>query len=443
MEAAGLKLSLSSHTSLAAYPENKPENFVNRLPRAIPNQDRRRFRLRLDSIALTNSLADGEEPLDCDYLKIHVDEVERQREGRGYTSAAGGFTFPVGNECSSARLGFHSFSHAPPLLLCFQHLDKLRIRLTDLHDKPVKLASGFPTQVQVTIMGDEGHGGHGDQFTVTCNSLQPEIFPTNTLNSFSSPMPAEVDLSQYEVCLQQIVFPPRLREEECTATLIVNHSIVMTFNLTRLRTTEAFIRAVSRRVEHHYQVGWQLRFGVATRGPLAGKAYLTRDAEAGSDRPMTISCNEAFSRACGQTQETMDERSLPPGASLYFQGFPNIFYALPCPLAMLECDIVRDNVMGSTPAHLLQCVPLIKKSPREGEEEESDVYRLRLYDPPVLSYHAVTRRPFNVIRFTLRNSDGSLRKLIPTSPEDCIIVTLSFRRRRSHMPPGAGYESLM
>jgi len=419
-----LQLSLNSQAGLETFPDNRSTSFINRLPRTILNQKRRKFKLRVDSIGVCNYQLPGDRLPDCGYIKIHVDEVERQRAGRGYTSAAAGFPFPLETPTSDRRYGYHTFPHGLYLPLRFQQLEKLHITLTDLHGKEVKLAPGFPTLLQATVMEESEEE---EQFTISCSSLHPELFPENTLNAFTSPLPSEVDLSGHEVCLQQVVFPPRMRDEHRMAVLVVDHQHIFTFNLANFPTTRHFTRRVRDTIAHHLTVRHQVRFAVEPGGIMRDHAYLRTPADADPNNPLSIRCNRVFQDAMGLTGADLPDRYLPPGATLYF-GMPNIHLALPSPIAMLQCDILESNIMSSKPSKLLQCIPLIRRPPAGDEVDMT--YRLRLYEPPTLSFSPVKQQPFNCIRFSLVNPDGSSRKLLPATLGDSIFLTLAFRRRR-------------
>jgi hypothetical protein len=87
---------------------------------------------------------------------------------------------------------------------------------------------------------------------------------------------------------------------------------------------------------------------------------------------------------------------------------------------MLQCYIIKPNIMCGRQARLLQCVPVL-------ERREHNLSRI--YEPQQLTYHSVPHRPINVIKFNFTNPDGTAREFTSVDDEEGTLVTLIFRKR--------------
>lgn len=237
---AGIKsqcICLSSEANKNLFPSNTSSSFINQLPNIIWNKENQKIYMRLLAVALPIHLPGVWS--EYSYLKIHVYEVESQREGLEYTHGAGGFPFPPLQKCSEGY-AMHTFSHAPLLLLRFQQIDKLHIRLTDEQDKNVKLPKGPATLVWVEITTDMEDS---EYFTTTCLSYQPLTHPSNNLVTFRTPFSTPLTLPDHEVALLQLVYPPNMTEESMVTLRVGNY--LWEYDLDYIDTAQEFISKVN------------------------------------------------------------------------------------------------------------------------------------------------------------------------------------------------------
>lgn len=408
---------LSSTSSLKLFPKNTNTSFTNSLPHPIVNTEFKKFHIQMVGIgivprlSLRNYMQGGKT---TGYLKVHINELEAQKQGRQTTRTAGGFTFPP--EHSWDKYSYSSFKHAPQLPLRFQQLNSLHVNITDLNDRPVDLGPGFETIVWAKMMDESDE----DQFTITCLSRQPNLYPQNTLTQFISPLMSSLHLPNYEVALLNVVFPPRLAHKATKATLQLDE-VKLEFVLNHYNSTEQFIAAVSAAVTGSVY-GDQLHFRKAISPKYRGQVYLGREPGAG-DIPIRVITSPSFTKACGQIDYPRDITFLEQGQFIPFSGKPNIYHALPNPVAMLECDIIEPNVMSGKQAHLLQCVPL----PTGGYSKKNT----KLFEPEQLAFHRITSSPFNSIGFALKETNGDIKELTSVGRDtNFLTVTLLFRLRK-------------
>jgi hypothetical protein len=409
---------LSSAASLDVFPKNTATSFTNLLPRTLTNKGNKTFHLRLKAIGITTRSADP--GLISTYLKIHIYELQAQREGLKTTDAAGGFAFPPLEKCSQIY-AFHTFRQAAYLPTRFQQLDSLRIKIVDAQDKEVELLEGPPTLVWLEITDME----QDNQFSITCVSSQPHLYPNNTLSNFTTPLSSELNLTDHEVALLHLVYPPGMTEGEI-ATLKIDDT-TFAYDLNQIRSTVQFLARVKVDI-FKSKFKKELAFGVMKAGPRKGHPFIrrTRLRKKGNRftvAPIMVNPSPNFTKACGQLSKPKSITSLYPGMTVFFTGNTgaNIFQALTNPVAMLCCDIVQPNVMCGQQARLLQCVPVFK-------DYEDNVNRL--YEPEKLAYHAVPNMPFNSITLKFVNPDGRDRNFDRANPEDSMIATLLFRHKK-------------
>lgn len=403
---------LSSAASCHLFPANGPASFVNQLPRALVNREDKRFFIRLKSIALTTE-CENRVRFESGLVRVHIYEVEGQRRGREYARCAGTFDYPP-REWTAGGYGLHTFSLSPRLPVRFQTLNSLHVKITDSEDRELDLVTGPPTLIWLEIMDLTRES----EFTITCASRQPNLFPGNELARFTVPLPTEIELPDHEVGLANVVFPPRM-EEETTATLRVDDQL-MTFDLADFSHTSGFLSMAEVRVR--VRTRGRLRFGVRREDGRAYIHHVKRPNRA--DRPIRVAPSPSFTKACGQMLEPRAVTLLPPGKSIVFQGKPNHHLGLPNPVAMLQCNIIKPNIMCGRQAQLLQCVPVVGRRERGTS---------RMYEPRQLTFHPVMERPFDKIQLEFTNPDGTPRKFINDNPEDGVLLTLLFRQRRKEM----------
>lgn len=418
---------LSSSASCDVFKDNTASHFTNLLPNPIYNRDNRTYYLRVHSISLSNRLRHTFWDWEKSYLRIHIREVSEQGTAKGYMHAAAGFTFPIQNPIGGASpVGTHTFETAPYLPLRFQYLSKLELYLTDQDNLPVELAVGSPTLIWIK-MSDRPRE---TQFTITCNSGRHDLYPSNDLNNFISPLPSEMDLGGYEVALSQIVYPPGLQETEEMAILTIGDDYLMRYQLTgRVADGSIMVYSIQSDIDRS-KYRRVFRLGVEmdpVDGSFLGETYFARHRTHGADLngggPIRVTFNDVFARICGRPQAHGFSVELMPGQAVSFAGSgPNPFNAIPNPVALLHCDLVETNIVAGGQGNLLHCVPVYMN--KDGDED-------RLYEPKRLAYHSVKSTPFNSIRFSFCRESGAYRKLYTEHGHaEELMISLVFRQKR-------------
>lgn len=405
-----INIILSSHANCDIFPRNTHTKFTNRLPNTLTNRGQQQFHVRLCWLAFANdSSGTTRSPT---YLEVHISEIEGQWKGREVTTSVGGFTHPLA-ERLGADYGACTFRQTPYLPVKFQQLSTLEVTLVDkFGNEPEIFTQGLPTLVWIEMTDKPVQ----NQFTIQCVSGQPSLFPTNELGRFTIPIPSELELADYEVALQQIIYPPLMEDKAAEAAVSVNEEDY-TFNLRLLDNTRDFITAVSNEI-YVGTYGDVLEFG--KRGDIIYfRRKITNDPDL-DGKPIRITPSKTFCMACGQTSIPRRTTELLPGRMFSFRGTAGIQQALPNPIAMLDCDLVKTNILAGDKSTILQAVPL-----KIGINEQSP----RLYEPENLIYQPVQARPFNTIRFKFLEPDGRPKYLESYNPEESIIVTLVFRRK--------------
>ncbi len=89
------------------------------------------------------------------------------------------------------------------------------------------------------------------QFIVTFNSTTHDgLYAANQLATVTSPLATEVELKDYEVGLQSIVYPPWLRERMDPFTFSVN-GLFFNYSALDMEDTPAFLRALNASMRDH------------------------------------------------------------------------------------------------------------------------------------------------------------------------------------------------
>lgn len=421
---------LLSTGSLADFPYNTRTHFINQLPTAIKTQSSdRKIYVRLRAIAISClqdrvMLADA----NSNYLKVSISELEDQRVDRGFDRCAGGFEYPPKTELvQNTNYAYHVFSRTPYLRLRFSEITRLEVRIVNLAGELVEgIYSGPPTLVLL----DVSDSMNSNNFTITCNSRQPELFVNNTLSNFTSPLHSEMDLSNYQVALVNVMYPPTFTERT-VATMTID-STRFTYIMDEFTHTDEFIAHVQQDLRNS-RFGNLLSFKMYNYGWKKGRLGLGRERGAinrNFKKKMVVSFSNTFTIACGQQHDFRGATVLIPGHTIVFRGQPNIDLVKPNPVATLHCDIVQSGVVGNKMANLLACVPVMT---------DRTSGRRRLYEAPQLMYYDVVSRPFNSISFTFTNPGGGNRAFATDENEmyDNLTVTLSFR-----LKPKKGIKSI-
>lgn len=400
---------LSSTANKDLFPTNTNTSFINQLPDTLWNRDSRPLYMKILMVGMPVMEMYG----GFSNLKINVYEVESQKQGLEYTHNAGIFPYPP-SERISPKYATHTFPHAPTLLLRYQRIDKLHIRLTDEFDEEVTVQEDKATLIwaRITSMPE------GDQFTVTCLSHQPATHPDNSLVLFRTPLTAPLTLTNHEVALLQVVYPPGMEEDSLISLQVGGYK--WTFNLDEMDDYGDLISRVNHSLNNSpYREVIKIGYSNAGSGDSRYKMYFARSPSKGAQKPgILVSPSPGFLKACGlKAPFTLLSFTLHP-SSIQMLGRPKVRLGMAHPMAMLECDIIEPNIMCGQRANLLHVIPILRGKQRREK---------RIYEPPVLAFHPVKKIPISRIQFRFVNPDGTMRKFKPEDPEDCIIITLLFR----------------
>ena len=266
-------------------------------------------------------------------------------------------------------------------------------------------------------------------FTVTSHTYHPNFFPKNNLNQFSSPLPTQIELKNYEVALQSVTFP-RDMEEMKEKFMVSTPYAALIWELDDFEDTKDFVI----RAKIGCQRTKNILFGVNRDNDTNEiiNCYFERivrnldedDPDFDSyHKPFWIRVSIPFLRACGQLWSYITVKPLLPGEKWIFGGKPNINLAYPGDIAALHCSVIQPNMVGNTQAHLLQLIPIKEKKERKNFNFKT------FYEPETLIYHPVIERPFSHISFQFLESDGRRRRLETEDNElTDMYITLVFRK---------------
>lgn len=411
---------LNSSNSKHAYPNNTASDFTNILQTPLANTDTKPFELRLVSISLSTKYAEPVTAEPSGYLKIEIEEVEKQRQGRKFVHFSGGFPYPPSTRLTD-DYGIHEFRNQPSLPLRFQHLEHFRVRIVDENDELIKLYDNYPTILWVEMSQSDKHE---EQFIITCDSYHPSLYLDNKLYNFNTPLPSELHLSNYEVALLNVYYPPRLYESVTPAILSIEER-QMTFYPNDYNTTEAFIRSVNDTLRRG-RYGWAYRLVELQlsnyEDPTLCLTRMSLPPNATQQPvPHRINMNVTFLRACGQIDSPGKAMIMLPGDIIMLKGTPNISNVHPTPVSLLLCDIIKPNIMGTGAVKMLQCVPLYLNK---------EYHEKRLYEPQQLAFQNVVNSPFDRINFSFLHPDGRSREFKTDNPSDDILINLVFRPKK-------------
>ena len=404
---------LSSVANLDIFPQNSPTDFTNALPIPLKHETAgQNFYLRLKLAGVCTFLPP--EPPNC--IRLHVSELEPQREGMGYTQCAGSIAFPPPQKYAPS-FGVHVFREPPTLPLRVNELTKLRIRLTNELNESIVLAAGPPTIVWLEITTMEGD----ENFTISCVSHQPESFPSNTLTQFYSPLPQEMDLSGYEVALQHLVYPIAV-QENLVAWIRVNDTTLY-YDLSAYNSFREFQEGIARDLaQRKMPITFKIYDLWYKHKDKLGKVYfqLTKLRERA-----TVKFSHTFAQTCGVENYQAVPITLSRQNEFYDLGKPpngeRGALSVNAPVVLMECDMLKPNVLAGRNGQLLHCVP----APMGAQTGQ----QVRVYEPPALMYLPVRNTPLNRIGIRFTNEKGELRKFhSPNKDKDCLIVVLTFRK---------------
>lgn len=409
---------LSSNNSKDNHPDNTSTHFINDLSSPFINDSGHVFEIRIMSVAISARFdAQVNDHQTAGYLKIQIEELEQQRKGQKYIHFGGGFPYPPTNTLDY-HYALHEFPNPPAIALRFQHLARFRVKIVDENDVEPALYPNFPTIIWIEM--NEFSTEERGQFTITCDSYHPTLYPDNTVNKFNSPIPTELHLPSYEVALLNVYYPPQMTEDIIPIDLLIEEEH-MRFNPNTFLDTNDFITSVDEEIRNT-RFGGDYRFiSVALAPNELPRLCLLRNDQPAWLGQQRVTMNVSFLRACGELVIRRRTVIMSPGDILTFDGVPNISNVQPTPVSMLYCDIIKPNIMGTGVSNLLQCVPtyLFK-----------NFTETRLYEPRRLTFQSVVDYPFDRIKLTFLHPDGRARELRTADPLDSLIVTLLFRKRQ-------------
>lgn len=402
---------MSSENSLDVYSDNTSSNFSNVLPKILTTERDEKMYIKLVGIGMSNIC---KHPLS--YVNVHLKELEPQRAGREFNQIIGGFAYPLEESDAVVGYGLHTFKHPVLLPLKFEELDSLQVRLSDEFNQDIELDQQFSTLIWFEITDE----GMEDQFVMACTSRHPTLYPSNELGEFTVPLPSVLNLPNYEVALLNVLYPPSISDAERNVSFTVEGNNVadeFVFDLSMYRTTEDFVEAVQEKLRYSVWHG-MVEFDFSTHRSRRGRVYFYYT-NMGIFDYIKIVPSRNFTLACGQLQQPLGEIKLTPNGGYIFKGVANIFFGMPHPIAMIECDIIKPTVTTGDHANLLQFAPVLKS---DGES--------KLYEPERLIFHAVVDRPITSVKFTFREPNGVKKELQADNPEHFMLINLQFRMKK-------------
>ena len=415
-----MQICLSSTASMDIHPSNHPTFFTNQLYHALENKDNGQFYIRLINIAISGNFAPNSPPADS--LQISIYEAEQQRQGVKFDQIVGSVELPPGNSYS-----LYYFKNSSPIPLRFQRLQKLQVSITNREGKQIILRKAQPPTILTLelIKGMEQH-----HFTITCKTFHPLTFPNNNLNEFTCPLPSQMELTNYEVALQNIGFPSDMLEDRTPFAITINKHIFRWPGPSAFRDTSQFEQSVKNVIETS-ELKDDIEFGVEVdRKTLTRHAYIKRKEKLvliraedihAYNHPIKVSPSIPFARACGQQWDIETHKELMPGEKWVFKGSPNINLAIPGSLVATHCSIIKPNLVGNTQTNLMQIIPI--------KTRIGNTLR-KYYQPEQLIFHSVIARPFDTINFKLTELDGRPRQFYSNNvAASDMYITLLFRKK--------------
>lgn len=447
---------VSSNADLEIF-KNSHTRFANKTPLPIKSKViGRPLFIKILGIVYS-TLLDNDYPIEVNCLKIHLEEVIEQWQDSSYCRVVA--TIPYKGSHGQSMLNdtykYFQIPHTPFLPIAEPTLSQLNLRLSDEYLFNLTFhPTSPPTHVffRVTDMPDS------NEFTVSCSSYHPQFFPANTLNHFTSPLPREITLDQFEVSLLSFVMPPNMQERERWASFTVKmrgeEDVLRSFNMTNYTTLEDFIDDVNMVIGRIDFLKDVLKFikilGTQHHGKLAFQYFphrpepseeeeeeeeeLVPTADGGVriekkkkiqrklPKILHITVMNYFGRICGEESSSKKKIRLLPGQQHIFGGQPSIYNARPGPAVMLQADLIEQNILGGNNANFLACIPIDPANPNLNSN--------RVYEPQQLSFHPIVRCPLNTITFTLTDSIGQKREFYTAEEKKPLLITLLFRQKK-------------
>ncbi len=419
-------VTLSSASNLDQYPENRHDSFTNSLAYSITNRENLPYFVQLYSVQVTTKLSAEQEGYP-NYLKVNIYETQGQIEGREYSHFVDGFPFGPNHAGPGQNHIYHVFENSPVVRLRFQELRSLHVGITDVNDEPVHFQKdAFPTLLWLKIGQNMDEG---ENFTITCLSGgHSDVFPANSLASFVVPLPKELDLTDFEVAMLHMIYPVGMTDEGSAKLLIDKY--IFTYYLSEFDFTANLIRKINTDVTKMLHGDVEVRkvhneAEAREVGVPVGRVFIRRRRGARAV-PYNFRINKSMLKALGGASSTTVPNKLSVGDVIPFDYAPNLFAATPMPTAIVECSIVKPNIVASRRAQVLQLVPVVT-------HRHGDIFGVTstLVSPKQLVWQSVIERPFNTIGFRWTDIDGGNRVFRVENAEDNpMTVVLIFRRKK-------------
>jgi len=399
---------LHSSSNRDRFPNNNPAEFVNHFASPIENQERFGYYLSLKSVALSTQCINPPP-----YVKIKIYELKAVLSDRATDYVAGYFPYPPAKETFKDNIGYHEFHHPKFLPLRFESLSCLHVSLVDNKDQPIQLPEDYETIVWVELKREDVMENQ-DQFMLTCTSYQPFTYKGNTLTNFHTPLPNEMELSNHEMAMVQLMFPNNLTEKDIVIWLKVNGD-EFRWNLSHFTSTTTMLVALKKffltfayksDLSFHYS-RQRKKCSIRRKNPT----YATID----PNTPINIQYSREFGMVLGETNYRMQTFKLIGEDSIDFNGHINLNHGRPSPLGILSCDILEASYLGGEKSRMLHCVPI----QNEG-----------MFEPEQLLFLPIEKKPFTSIGFQLHNMNGSIKMMTANDPSDPIMITLLIRSRK-------------
>jgi hypothetical protein len=397
-------ITLSSNASQSIFPHNSLSSFSARIPIRINQEGGITVKhVRLKSLQIHTVLETPD--VHSGYIKVQLNQVRYQISDSTYERTLGTLKFPP--EKTYADYGVIEFKNSPTLSLVDTPITVFSVEIKNSIGEQLKLARGPPTILELEIMTTNKR----EEFIIHCSSSHDNMYPNNTLSEFTSPIPAELNVENYNVALLNVVFPPAMSEKS-VAKLYINDDYYM-FTLNNYDTTNDFIRDVARRVREKYST--VVKFGRSEDG----RVHFKRSGQE-PETEVRIKFSKEFQISCGHLRNLKPSYHLQPRESLIFEGIADIASGLHSPLAMIYCDLIESNIVGDVYGPLLRIVPV---------KYTESLSTNSMYEPENLTFHTIGRSSISSIGFHLKDLAGRDRNFSTLNANDSLIITLLFRHK--------------
>ena len=448
---------LSSSADMDIYPSNSRTFFCNKCPLTIrPRSPDDNLYVRLLAVGLSVDTAQDPQP---GHVKVHLYQVGEQLEptaaGGDFNRLLGGFTHPSPHysgrlkkrgedgRVPQSRDGepaqphypytYKSFGYTPHLVLRHTNIDHFQVLLTDSNNQRFRVERGAATLLLLEVVSEAAVMDRGS-FNVTCRSYQPALYPDNTLNRFTVPLPEMFELRNYEMTLLNVVYPQYMTED-CHTSIRVEDEIY-DVDLQNIDNLDAWIATVNRDLARG-ELGKQLRLEkVEYEMDISGRrfhrlALIRRRLPPGQQQAnyLQVGLSWNFLRLAGAKDANRALLMMTMGQRVEFEDTPSLDNVLPNPVAILMSDAVNPGAVGNELKPVFTCVEVKHQWFSDATLLESTSM---MYEPAHLHYTDVKPTPFSSISFEFNNPGHQLtpRNFRGHHPTDAISVTIAFRPKR-------------